>query len=111
TTGLTGLDVCKNPHQQLTILYAKILRILGSLPAEFAYRKHTEKLIKERSSIVEQNPDVAAVEEKIGCGQIEEIIMQAKNECTLATSMVKWKPWENLVEEAPKYQWTWPPHK
>lgn len=57
-----------------------------------------------------QNSDVNAVEEKIGCGQVEELMMQARYEISLAEKMEEWKPWENLVEEPPQHQWTWPPH-
>ncbi|XP_076233979.1 NADH dehydrogenase (ubiquinone) subunit ND-13B [Calliopsis andreniformis] len=111
TTGLTGLAVSQYPHRDLGALYKKILRVLATIPENSAYRKYTEKLVKERHDILQQNSSVTTVEEKIGCGQIEELIVQASNELSLAKNMQIWKPWENLVEEPPQHQWTWPPHK
>jgi NADH dehydrogenase (ubiquinone) 1 alpha subcomplex subunit 5 len=58
-----------------------------------------------------QTANVKSIEDKIGCGQIEELILQAKNEMRLAEKMIEWKPWEKLMQEAPSNQWTWPPHK
>lgn len=58
-----------------------------------------------------QSKDLAAIEEKIGCGQVEELIIQAQKELSLVEKMKTWKPWESLVQEAPPHQWDWPPHK
>ncbi|XP_031825410.1 NADH dehydrogenase (ubiquinone) subunit ND-13B [Nomia melanderi] len=111
TTGITGLAVCHNPHIVLTDLYARILRIVTHFPEESAYKRHTMKLVQERDNIVRKTKNVADIEEKIGCGQVEELIIQAKNELSLAEKMRLWKPWESLVEESPPHQWDWPPHK
>ena len=111
TTGLTGLAVAEFAHRDLGRLYTRIMRVLETIPSESGYRKHTEKLIRERNDILQQNKVVAVVEEKINCGQIEELILQAKNELQLAQDMKTWKPWESLIEEPPQHQWTWPPHK
>ncbi|XP_076284187.1 NADH dehydrogenase (ubiquinone) subunit ND-13B [Lasioglossum baleicum] len=111
TTGLTGLAVAENPRRDLTLLYTRIMKALAGLPSESAYKRHTEALIKERNSIVEQNEDVSTIEDKIGCGQVEELILQAQKELNLVEQMTNWKTWESLVEEAPRHQWTWPPHK
>ncbi|XP_026463034.1 NADH dehydrogenase [ubiquinone] 1 alpha subcomplex subunit 5-like [Ctenocephalides felis] len=108
TTGLTGLAVSQNPHHTLSVLYGKILRTLQKMPEEAAYKKYTESIITERAAIVQNTPDIAAIEEKIGCGQVEELIVQAENELTLSRKMLAWKPWEPLMKEAPKNQWKWP---
>ncbi|XP_011872269.1 PREDICTED: NADH dehydrogenase [ubiquinone] 1 alpha subcomplex subunit 5 [Vollenhovia emeryi] len=111
STNLKGLAVCKNPHLELTPLYQRILRVISKLPEDYTYRKETEELVKNRLKIVQKNESVQAIEDKIGCGQVEELIIQARNEISLAEKMLVWKPWEKLLQEAPSNQWAWPPHK
>ena len=55
-----------------------------------------------------QTTDVADLERKIGCGQVEELILQAENELMLARKMLSWKPWEPLFTKPVPQQWTWP---
>lgn len=55
-----------------------------------------------------QEKDVFELEKKIGCGQIEEVILQAENELRLARNMLEWKAWEPLKAPAPQNQWKWP---
>ncbi|XP_031961168.1 NADH dehydrogenase [ubiquinone] 1 alpha subcomplex subunit 5 isoform X2 [Corvus kubaryi] len=69
TTGLVGLAVAENPHEET---------------------------------------DVQKLQDKLNSGQIEEVIVQAENELSLARKMIQWKPWEPLVEEPPSDQWRWP---
>ncbi|CAH1170866.1 unnamed protein product [Phaedon cochleariae] len=109
TTGLTGLAVAAKPHHTLGVLYSKILRTLQKMPQDAAYRRHTEIIINERAQILKSNSDIEVVENQIGCGQIEEVIVQAENELILARKMLNWKPWEPLLREAPPNQWAWPP--
>ncbi|XP_011314595.1 NADH dehydrogenase [ubiquinone] 1 alpha subcomplex subunit 5 [Fopius arisanus] len=111
TTMLTGLRVAQAPHRSLDHLYSKILRALQKLPTTYPYRMQTEKVIKDRTEILLCTEDIPTIEEKIGCGQVEELIVQAENELILARKMSVWKPWEPLVSEAPENQWTWPPTK
>lgn len=108
-TGLTGLTVSATPHHTLGTLYSKILRSLEKMPANAAYRKYTEEIIKERAGVLKNTQDVEEVEKKISCGQVEELIVQAENELLLSRKMLNWKPWEPLVREAPATQWDWPP--
>ncbi|XP_065567717.1 NADH dehydrogenase [ubiquinone] 1 alpha subcomplex subunit 5-like isoform X2 [Artemia franciscana] len=107
-TGLTDLAVSKTPHHTLSVLYGKILRALQKMPESAAYRKYTEQIVMERMSVVNAEKDIAVLEKKVGCGQVEELIIQAENELILARKMLTWKPWEPLVREAPSSQWKWP---
>uniref|UniRef100_A0A8C2RRV6 NADH dehydrogenase [ubiquinone] 1 alpha subcomplex subunit 5 n=1 Tax=Capra hircus TaxID=9925 RepID=A0A8C2RRV6_CAPHI len=96
------------PELRLKILYTKILDVLGHIPKNAAYRKYTEQITNEKLSIVKAEPDVKKLEEQLQGGQIEEVILQAENELSLARKMIQWKPWEPLVEEPPASQWKWP---
>ncbi|KAK4016803.1 NADH dehydrogenase [ubiquinone] 1 alpha subcomplex subunit 5 [Daphnia magna] len=107
-TGLTGLAVAPNPHHTLTVLYAKILRTLQNIPQDAAYRRYTEQIIKERALAVSEEKDIKKLEDRINCGQVEELMVQAENELTLARKMQVWKPWEPLVSEPAANQWKWP---
>jgi len=108
TTGLTGLAVAVKPHHTLSVMYGKILRAIQQMPAEASYRKYTEQVVTERAQHVKNEPDVQKLEKLIGCGQVEELIIQAENELLLARNMLEWKPWEPLVKQAPPNQWKWP---
>ena len=107
-------------------MYGKLLRTLEKMPETAAYRLNTQEQVKSRADALERNKgDMSALEAEIGCGQVlwsschipqkennvsqvEELMVQAENELILARKFVKWKPWEPLVEKAPKNQWQWP---
>ncbi|XP_022369429.1 NADH dehydrogenase [ubiquinone] 1 alpha subcomplex subunit 5-like isoform X1 [Enhydra lutris kenyoni] len=108
TTGLVGLAVCESPHESLRILYSKILGVLEQIPKNAAYRNYTEQITNEKLSMVKAEPDVKKLEDQLQCSQLEEVILQAENELSLARNMLQWKPWETLVEEPPANQWKWP---
>ena len=78
------------------------------MPVDYPYRKHTESLINERVDILKKSNTIEEAEKKIGMGQIEEVIIQAENELTLTRSILEWKSWEPLAEQAPANQWKWP---
>ena len=128
-TGLTGLNVAKNPTHTLGVLYrydylrtyrarrgagyiyvffSKNLRALAKMPVDYPYRKHTESLINERVAAMKESSTIEEAEKRIGMGQIEEVIIQAENELMLARNILEWKAWEPLSEQAPANQWKWP---
>ena len=78
------------------------------MPLDYPYRKNTESLINERAAIIKKSSTIEEAEKKIGMGQIEEVIIQAENELVLSRSILEWKAWEPLCEEAPVNQWKWP---
>ena len=62
----------------------------------------------ERAAMVKSTQDIQELETKIGCGQIEEVLIQAQNELHLARKTLEWKSWEPLVAEPAPNQWKWP---
>lgn len=54
TTGLTRLNVAKNPHYTLSVLYGKILRTIRKMPEDASYRKYTEEIVSNRAKIVQE---------------------------------------------------------
>ncbi|XP_048195581.1 NADH dehydrogenase [ubiquinone] 1 alpha subcomplex subunit 5-like [Perognathus longimembris pacificus] len=107
TTGLMGLAVCDTPHYRLTILYTKIPDVLEQLPKNAAYKKFTMRN-SMWLNMVKAEPDVKKLEDKLEGGQLEEVILQAEKELSLARKMLAWKLWEPLMEEPPANQWKWP---
>lgn len=50
-----------------------------------------------------------SLENAVGNGQAEELILQAEKELVLARKMLGWKAWEPLGKQPPATQWQWPP--
>ena len=125
------------------MLYGKILRDLKKMPETSAYRKYTEDIVSTRLGHVEsvsdaerlsdwlvdvypsQETNIASLERKINCGQIEEVIIQvsfvlrsarfilsvllkAENELMCARRMALNSVWEPLIDKPPANQWKWP---
>ncbi|KAI9318369.1 ETC complex I subunit conserved region-domain-containing protein [Dichotomocladium elegans] len=105
TTGLTGIPVHPNPRPHLIQTYNKTLTALSRLPATAVYRQATEALTQQRLSVVEGTENIAEIEQSIGNGQIEELIIQAEEELKLVAKMEEWKAWEPLQVPVPKGQW------
>ncbi|KAJ1913768.1 hypothetical protein H4219_005068 [Mycoemilia scoparia] len=106
TTGIWGIPVVENPRPQLICLYQDILKLVKErIPESAVYRQSVEALTQHRLKIVEENEKVSAIEEAIDAGNIEEVIMAAKDELELAAKVAEWKAWEPLAEPAPAGQW------
>lgn len=106
-TGITTLYEHPNPRPALIKVYEHTLELLKSkYPESSIYRQSVENVIGARKKIIEENDVREVIESKIGCGLIEEILVQAADEYILAEKLAELKPWEELEEKIPEGQWT-----
>ena len=108
STKIVGLEVIPNARELLSSLYNKTLSLLSEMPDKSAYRVNTERIVKERLKIVSTETEDSKIEAKIKQGQMEELVDQAKRECSLAEKMINWEPWKPSLGPAPPGQWDWP---
>lgn len=97
STGLFGIDKHPEPKPTLLALYRRTLNVLTRFPETSFYRQSTETITKNRLETLESTKSIGEFEEKIDCGIVEEIIMQAEDELKLIEVMEKYKPWENKL--------------
>ncbi|CAE6446408.1 unnamed protein product [Rhizoctonia solani] len=106
TTGIYGVAVHPDPLPALRKTYESTLSILSQMPSHAVYRQGAEALVKHRLDLVEKaKGDATLVENALGEGQIEEILMSATDELSLAGKMLEWKPWEPLEVKPAPGQW------
>ncbi|GAV28802.1 hypothetical protein PMKS-002278 [Pichia membranifaciens] len=86
---------------------ATLTELSEKFPADSIYRQSVENLTKSRLAIVESNEVVEKIENQIGCGLIEEVVIQANEELELAKKMAEWKAWEPLHEKPLDDQWSY----
>lgn len=107
-TGIAGLYQHPNPRPALISLYNHTLKVLNNdFPPESVYRQSVEAMTKNRLQIVEQNEITEVIENKIGGGLIEEIVIQANDELNLARELSSLKVWEELEEQPLPDQWVY----
>ncbi|KAJ6861782.1 hypothetical protein NC651_037749 [Populus alba x Populus x berolinensis] len=93
TTGIVGLDVVPNARAVLINLYSKTLKEIKAVPEDEGYRKAVETFTKHRLTVCEEEEEWEKIEERIGCGQVEELIEEAQDELKLIGKMIEWDPW------------------
>mmetsp|Transcript_3081 Transcript_3081/g.2998 ORF Transcript_3081/g.2998 Transcript_3081/m.2998 type:complete len:135 (+) Transcript_3081:803-1207(+) len=107
-TGLTGIYQHPNPRPALIALYNHTLTVLDKkFPKESVYKQSVEALTKNRLKIVQEEEITENIENKIGGGLIEEIIIQAHEELGLANVLSLLKCWEELEEKPLDDQWVY----
>ncbi|KAJ1679020.1 hypothetical protein EV182_002893 [Spiromyces aspiralis] len=108
TTGIWGIPVVENPRPQLIALYNETLKLIkDKIPETAVYRQSVEAITRHRLNVVEKHEDVETIESLLNGGQIEELIMAAKDELELVAKVAEWKAWEPLEEPAPPGQWVY----
>lgn len=107
-TGLTGIYEHPHPRPALITIYkATLTNLREKFPASSVYRQSAEKLTQERLGIVESTESHREIEDKIGCGLIEEVVLQANDEHELANKLAEWKCWDDLEEVPLEDQWVY----
>ncbi|KAE8704696.1 putative NADH dehydrogenase 1 alpha subcomplex subunit 5 [Hibiscus syriacus] len=93
TTGIVGLDVVPNAREVLIGLYSKTLKEIQTVPEDEGYRKAVESFTRHRLKVCQEEEDWEMIEQRLGCGQVEELIEEARDELTLIGKMIEWDPW------------------
>lgn len=107
-TGLTGIYQHPNPRPALIALYNHTLTVLDTkFPKESVYKQSVEALTRNRLKVVQEEEITENIENKIGGGLIEEIIIQAHEELGLANDFSLMKCWEELEEKPLDDQWVY----
>ena len=88
TTGIVGLDVVPNARQVLINLYNKTLKEIQAVPEDEGYRKAVESFTRHRLKVCQEEQDWEAIEKRLGCGQVEELIEEAEDELKLIDKMI-----------------------
>jgi len=83
------MDVSEISSYQLFLLIFLLL-----VPEDATFRKGVEKYAKHRLQILRTEPDWRVCEEKIGHGQLEQLIEDAKDELLLIPMLRTAKPWD-----------------
>ncbi|PRP80748.1 hypothetical protein PROFUN_11488 [Planoprotostelium fungivorum] len=89
STGIAGLKVVPNAREQLVELYEQILRDLQLIP-----ETAVEWFIKQRLEIIHSEANDQVAEDKIGGGQLEALIEDAKEELENIPFLLEHKPWD-----------------
>lgn len=107
-TGLAGIYKHPNPRPALVALYNETLNVLkDKFPNDSVYRQSVETLTKNRLNIVEKEEIVENIENQIGGGLIEEVVIQAAEELNLVKELGGLKVWEELEEKPLDDQWVY----
>ncbi|CEP24814.1 NUFM [Cyberlindnera jadinii] len=107
-TGITGLFQHPNPRPALLEIYKATLEYVGKeFPQESVYKKSVTNFTKSRMDIVESTESVEEIEQKIGNGLIEEVLIQASDELELAKKMKLWESWKELEDKPLEDQWVY----
>ncbi|XP_078440123.1 NADH-ubiquinone oxidoreductase-like protein [Wolffia australiana] len=93
TTGIVGLEVVPNAREVLIDLYDRTLREIQAVPENEGYRKSVESFTRHRLQVCREEEDWEQIEKRLGCGQVEELIEEARDELTLLAKMIEWDDW------------------
>jgi len=95
TTGIVGLPVEPNYREVGIAAYTKLLKEIQVFESSAYYRQVIEQIATTRLKAFQEESDYEAIEKRVNCGQVEELIEDAINELELIPFLIKTKPWES----------------
>ncbi|CAM9210160.1 unnamed protein product [Laminaria digitata] len=98
STGLVGLAVDVNGRANFIAMQRQILAKIKIIPEHAQYRKDVEAISNYRLKLATETEDEEAIEDEINHGQLEELIMDGKNELKLIDKYAEWRLWEAVEE-------------
>lgn len=96
-TKLVGLEVVPDALPVLSALCKEQLAAVQVLPPAIPYRKDLEKFSHYILNTIGASQNVAEFEEKVGLGEVEEVIEMVRTELTLIPKYAEWRAWEEPV--------------
>eukprot|EP00898_Chlorokybus_atmophyticus_P001816 jgi/Chlat1/2635/Chrsp178S02472 len=96
STGVVGLPVLEDGRGALIAAARRALDLLEAhnIPKDAQYRKSVEGFAHHYLKVCKESEDVNEIENRIGLGQIEEVVRSVEGEHGLIPKMAEWKPWE-----------------
>lgn len=88
TTGIVGLEVVPNAREVLINLYNKTLKEIEAVPEDERYRKDVESFTRHRLKVCREEDDWEMIEKRLGCGQVEKLIVEAQDELKLIAKLI-----------------------
>eukprot|EP00275_Glaucocystis_incrassata_P000411 EC119099.1.p1 GENE.EC119099.1~~EC119099.1.p1 ORF type:complete len:122 (+),score=15.29 EC119099.1:91-456(+) len=98
-TGWVGVPLMTNARDVFISKAQGVLEAVKVIPESAIYRVNVEQIYKYRLIVAEEESDRNRIEERINCGKIEQLILQANDELELIPKMAEWKPWEVDAED------------
>ncbi|KAK7262409.1 hypothetical protein RJT34_29982 [Clitoria ternatea] len=66
----------------------KTLKEIGKVPEDEGYRKAVESFTRHSLKVCQEEHDWESIEKRLGCGQVEELIKEARDELKLISYMI-----------------------
>lgn len=105
-TGLTDIYEHPDPRKALIDVYDHTLALIKEkFPPTSVYRTAVENMTQARRKIVENASSNEEIEQSVGSGLVEEILIQAADEFRVAELLAEHKVWEELEEKPLADQW------
>mmetsp|Transcript_13905 Transcript_13905/g.19911 ORF Transcript_13905/g.19911 Transcript_13905/m.19911 type:complete len:187 (+) Transcript_13905:152-712(+) len=111
STGLTGLAVDHDAVRKIIAGNQALLDKMAAsdMPETAQYRINVEAIARYRIKVCEENfDDPEKIEELVECGQVEELVLQARDEMEVLDMYLESRLWEKISPN--EVEWDWDPN-